>query len=127
MRKIIKGKLYDTNTSELMAHWDDDNHRVQDLFRKRTGEYYLYCAEPWQGQEIIPLSYADAEAWADQHLTPELYNAIFGPLPIDNASQRLTLNLTADTIAALKRESSRTGRTISQIIQELIEQIGLRA
>ena len=48
MKKIINGKLYDTETAKLIGrsyHGEgprDFRHYSEELYRKRTGEYFLY-------------------------------------------------------------------------------------
>ena len=48
MKKIISGKLYDTETAKEIAVWNngrsysDFSHCVETLYKKRTGEYF--CA-----------------------------------------------------------------------------------
>ena len=48
MKKVINGKLYDTSTAELVGEWNngrlDDRLFAcsEDLYQKRTGEYFLF-------------------------------------------------------------------------------------
>ena len=48
MKKVINGKVYDTNTATRVAeYWNgkpynDLGYVVEDLYRKRSGEYFLY-------------------------------------------------------------------------------------
>lgn len=48
MKKIVNGKLYNTETAKCVASWNnglpvtDFGYCREYLFRKRTGEYFLY-------------------------------------------------------------------------------------
>ena len=48
MKKIINGKLYNTETAKKLAEysndctWSDFRCLEEALYRKRTGEYFLY-------------------------------------------------------------------------------------
>ena len=97
MRKIINRKAYDTNTAEELGIWSngysprDFVYTEETLFRKKTGEYFLYgfggprskyakrIADGYTGGEmIIPMTQEEAELWAEEHLTTDEYETIFG-------------------------------------------------
>lgn len=98
MRKIINGKKYDTETAEQLAsYWNelstrDFRHMTEKLFRKKTGEYFLYgeggplskyatsCGGSGfiGGEDIVPLPEQEAKEWAEKHLGCDEYEAIFG-------------------------------------------------
>lgn len=99
-KEIIKGKKYDTTTAKLVAVWDnnvstsDFSHVSEELYLKKTGEYFLYgCGGAMTkyaeyiegagggyggGYKIIPLSVDAAKEWAERHLTADEYEEIFG-------------------------------------------------
>jgi hypothetical protein len=97
-RKIINGKLYNTETATLVEGWwnkystNDFRYCKVNLYRKRTGEYFLYgeggplskyresCGNnSWgSGQEITPLSEQEAMQWAEKHMSVNKYVAEFG-------------------------------------------------
>lgn len=97
MKKIINKKLYDTETAELLASDSfsgprDFHYWIEDLYRKKNGEYFLYgeggplskYAEPadpsgWtNGCDIIPLTDERAREWAEHHASIDEYVTIFG-------------------------------------------------
>ena len=98
MRKIINWKKYDTETAEQLAsYWNelstrDFRHMTERLFRKKTGEYFLYgeggplskyatrCGGSGftGGEDIVPLSEQEAKELAEKHLGCDEYEAIFG-------------------------------------------------
>lgn len=139
MKKIINGKRYDTDTAKRVAIWEHSNRRdfnfvSEQLYRKTTGEYFLYgeggaaskYAESlgqntWGGGEkIIPLSFEAAQAWAEKHLDGEEYEAIFGAITEDASKKNVCLSLPVDKIEIAKRRASEAGMTISDYIASLI-------
>jgi hypothetical protein len=97
MKMIIKGKKYDTETAEFLGSdshlWPNDlDFWKEELYRKKTGEFFLYgeggarskygkevSTNSWSGSEtIIPLTEDRARNWAENHLSVEKYEEIFG-------------------------------------------------
>lgn len=98
MKKVIKGKMYDTDTAKKVAEYSascgrgDFYYYEEELYRKKTGEYFLYgdgnaaskyskrCGQnEWCGSEaIIPLTEKEAKEWAEEHLDGDEYCGIFG-------------------------------------------------
>jgi len=139
MKKIINGKVYDTKTAEDLGGWDRDradrlNYIGEWLYRKRTGEFFLYgyggaltkyavsCGNnSWGGSEqIIPLSWDAARQWAEENLDAEEYEAIFGEVIEDDTRVTVTLSLSAQSVELAKREASKQGVGLSAYIDQLI-------
>ena len=99
MKKIIKGRKYDTTTATRVAGWsngystNDLNYCSEDLYRKKTGEFFLYGegwamsiynkssgSSSWYGSsEIIPLTVEDAKLWFEERVNDAIeYEEIFG-------------------------------------------------
>lgn len=99
MKKIIKGKKYDTETATKLGSWwneysyNDFNYAHEDLYLKKTGEYFLhgeggplskyakYSASngAYEGNSIIkPLSKEEAMKWGEDKLDVDKYEEIFG-------------------------------------------------
>ena len=98
MRKIINGKMYDTNTAKEIYYWNNGSSHSdfdfceETLFCKRTGEFFLYgsggasskysrsCGlNNWEGSEkVIPLTEDKARKWMETHADVEDYIKIFG-------------------------------------------------
>ena len=104
MKKIINGKRYNTETAKQLATYDngypmgDLNYVSEDLYRTKSGMFFIHAAggantiyntmvEDWfcGGEKIIPLDESGARAWAEQHITAEKYEEIFGVLNDDTA------------------------------------------
>ena len=98
MKKIINGKMYNTETAKELGSWDngypvnDFCYFCETLYRKRSCEYFLeghgaanskygvLCAGAMRcyGEKIMPLTEAEAREWAEEHLDADEYEAIFG-------------------------------------------------
>ena len=97
MKKIINGRLYNTDTATLIgsagySYPGDFSYWEENLYRKKTGEFFL-CGEGgpmsqyahrigqnlWSGGEAIrPLTLREAREWAERYLDVEKYEQIFG-------------------------------------------------
>lgn len=140
MKKIINGKSYDTETAKAVGEWSnngswrDFSHMEETLYRKKTGEYFLYgeggpmtkYAESagqnsWSsGSKIIPLSHENARQWAEEHLDADEYEAIFGEVEEDDSKQYATFRLTASTLEALRRRASEAGKCLSEYLEDIL-------
>mgnify|MGYP003609428542 CR=1 FL=1 len=98
MKKIINGKMYNTETANRIAGWDNglgssDFRSVDEtLYRKKTGEFFLHgiggamtryarsCGENATccGEGIVPLSIEEAKSWVEEHCRAERYEEVFG-------------------------------------------------
>lgn len=98
MRKILHGRLYDTDTARYIGsnqsscYKNDYRYFEEEFYRKKTGEFFLYgeggpasrYAERLErggcigGKQIIPLSEEEAREWAEENLTVEKYEELFG-------------------------------------------------
>lgn len=136
MKKIINGKLYDTETAKevgLRAHGEgprDFHYFVERLYRKRTGEYFLHGEggpmtqyartvgqNQWSGGEkIMPLDYQAAREWAEKHMDADDYMEEFGP--VSEESERTTLSVSLDAAVAdkIRKEAQEKGVSISALI-----------
>ena len=99
MQKIIDGRMYNTETAEVIAKADsngvyarsDFHWQKETLYKKKTGEFFL-CgeggpmtkyAEPdgngarW-GEKIIPLTVDDAKRFVEENCSTETYIELFG-------------------------------------------------
>lgn len=139
MKKIINGKVYDTDTAKMVGSWDnrhpanDFAYCSEELYRKKTGEFFLhgeggalsrYASHSgdnsgW-GEEIIPLTYNAAQEWAEKHLDGDGYCAIFGEPDANSEDVTLGIRVSAAAAAKLKREASMQGITQAALLERLI-------
>lgn len=93
MRKIINGKLYNTNTAELIDTYyneypaNDFKHYSEELYKKKTGEFFLYgeggglskyaksCGtNSWtEGSALTPLTDEEAKKWLEEYSDVDTY------------------------------------------------------
>lgn len=138
MKKIINGKRYDTEKAEYIGEASysnpgDFNHWTEELYRKRTGEYFLYGAggpsskyavrvelNSWSGGEkLVPITYEEAKEWVEKYLEADKYEELFGVVE-DLSRTSITLSVPMAAADMLRRESAKTGKSISDIASDLI-------
>lgn len=141
MKKIINGKVYDTDTAKELGSygnggsWRDFSHVEETLYRKKTGEYFLYgkggpmtrYAEAtgqnqWSGgSRIMPMTYQEATQWAEEHLSADEYEEIFGTVVEDDTKRVVTYNLTVTAAEKLRRMAEQQGVSASELLESLIQ------
>lgn len=94
---MINGRMYNTDTTEVLGSWDngyprgDFSFEEQTLHKKKTGEYFVYASGGAQsnfgdcygghdcsGEKFIPMSVEQAQQWSEEYLTVEKYVEIWG-------------------------------------------------
>ena len=142
MNKIINGKRYNTDTAERVGEWDngfnynDFNYTGEELYRKKSGEFFLYGESGALGkyavnvgnmrsggEEIVPFSDAEARQWAEEHLSGDEYESIFGVVEEEKETIRLNVEITREENEKLQAEAKRYGKTKSEIIRNLIAKL----
>lgn len=97
MKKIINGKVYNTETATMLAYWDNgylvnDVNRVEKvLYRTKRLRYFLYImggpatcyakrkGTNWcAGYEIVALDAKQARAWGEKYMDVDSYIKEFG-------------------------------------------------
>lgn len=83
MKVIINGRKYDTETARLLGKVMNENASIgcpvfDELYRKKTGEFFRYLWREFYGSEIVPLTEQEAREWMEDHSSVELYEEIFG-------------------------------------------------
>ena len=141
MKKIIKGKLYDTETAKRLGEYEpipyrsDFNWFCETLYQKRTGEFFLHgdgnaaskysrsCGQNERGgdEKIIPLSFSEAQKWVEEHLDGDEYIEIFGNPEEADKKQVISVSVTDATYRRLKEIAAETGKPMGEIIDNLIK------
>lgn len=136
MKKIINSKQYNTETAKKCGEYEPNPYRsdfnwfCETLYQKKNGEFFLHgdgnansrysksCGQnEWCGDEkIIPLTYQEAQEWAERHLTGDEYEEIFGEVTEDDNRVSLNLSLTAAEAEIIKRNAAQEGMTVSAYI-----------
>lgn len=97
MRKIMNGKMYNTETATKIAEYERDCSPYdftwfkEVLYRKRTGEFFKHghgnAASPYceysygsygSGERIVPLKEAEAKQWLETKSDVDTYISVFG-------------------------------------------------
>lgn len=140
MKKIINGRIYDTNTAKEMGRDDQTYGNFSDweetLYRKSTGEYFLHGEggpqtkyaqqvgeNSWTGGEkIIPLSLESAKKWAEEHLEADEYEKIFGIVEENDDGKKTTVSirLSDAAITRLNNLAAEKKTSKSEVIENLI-------
>ena len=140
MKRIIDGRKYDTDTAEEVAEASHGRKRDLDyyeetLYRKRTGEYFLYgyghgasryakqaCGDFGPGSDIIPLTYEKAREWAERELPVDEYESIFGEVSDGDEGEDVVLSVRVSpaTRERLRRMAAESGRSQGSIVDDLV-------
>ena len=97
MIKIVNGIKYNTETADQVAQYfysdeyNTDDYCLERLFRKTTGQYFLCCEGgrntkyarieghyKTSGTVIISVDEAGAKKWAENRISVDQYENIFG-------------------------------------------------
>lgn len=139
MKKVIDGALYNTETAREIGAWTNHERGFgfvsQTLYRTKSGKYFIHgeggartqyadnCGNNvWaEGERIEPMTAGSARKWAEEYLSATQYAAEFGE-PDEAGDDKEALNITvpADVKKKLEKLRAETGKSISQIIVDLI-------
>jgi len=88
INKIVSGRRYDTETAQHCGHAvsprvasDSVLYWEADLYRKKTGEYFLVTLDCDGIPDFAPMGDDAARIWAEKWLDGDGYETIFGPVP----------------------------------------------
>ena len=135
MKKIIDGKLYNTETAKLLGSWESEinvrslNREVEELYRTKSGNFFIWGQggpgsryrqltdeNSWTGGELIrPVSEAEARKWAEEKLDVDTYESIFGEVS-EGDTTPVSVLVPPDIIAKLEAEKAASGRNRTDII-----------
>lgn len=136
MKKIIKGKLYSTETAREIGnacHGErstDIDYTEETLYCKKTGEYFLHGVGgaatkygEWAetnhrtgGERILPLTMEEAKEWAERELGADAYEAEFGPVEEDGSRVMMTISVSAAEADRIRKTAQAEGVSISAAI-----------
>ena len=96
MKRVIDGKLYDTDTAEMIDsdgydNDDDFNACYEELYKTKSGRFFLmgtgyrrpYCVvNPGggcsYGRKIVAIEQEEAQRWMEDHSSAATYAQVFG-------------------------------------------------
>lgn len=115
MKKVIKNKIYDTETAKFCG-----KGACEQLFQKKTGEFFLYKEN---FRKIAPLSYTQAQEWGENHLSKEAFDAVFGNEENENSDRvKVCISIRKDIHIKLKQNAARCAKTVSKYIEDLLNE-----
>ena len=122
MKKVINGKMYNTETAEQLATWDNGRWNSFDiceekLFRKRNGEFFLYG----YGGPKSAYAQPDGGEWAEEHLNGDEYEAIFGVVGEDESLAAITISISANAMDCGQRAAAKRGISLPALIEALLQ------
>lgn len=104
MRKIIQGKVYDTDTAQRISG---------DIFQKKTGEFFSE-----EEGRIVPLGAIEAQKRLRELMSRDEFERFFGICKVlDKVALNTQINHT--TMRRLKMGASKRGETLGQYIEYL--------
>lgn len=126
MKKVINKKLYNTETAqEIGMIWigpEFDGTGWEKLYRKKTGEFFtLYHRYNDHFEKITPLTYNEAQEWAEKHLDGDDYISIFGEPEESDDKSALNVRISNVAYTKLKQTAAKQGITLAQAVEKLIE------
>lgn len=143
MKRIIKNKQYDTETAKRLGAYEPNPYGsdlswfCETLYQKRTGEFFLHgdgnaasrysksCGQnSWCGDErIIPLTFSEAQKWAEEHLDGDDYIAIFGE-PEEDDKMQMSLWISEKAAAKIRQGAAAAGSSISEYVEKMVKNWG---
>ena len=140
MKKIISGKVYDTDTAKKLGDWSngggwrDFSHVEEHLYRKKTGEFFLHGeggpatqyaeatgTNSWiGGDRLMPMTFSEAREWAEDKLDADEYEAIFGAVAEDESRMQVCYSLSVSAVETIRRRAGELGLSASAYIEQLV-------
>lgn len=142
MKKVINGKMYSTESARMLGDWDngiygnDFNSMGETLYRTKSGNYFLYGYggpltyyatvhgnnSGW-GERIMPFTEERAKAWAEEKLSGEDYERIFGVVDDDSEYVSISASLPENLKEKMDNLRKSTGETISEFLSRIIREL----
>lgn len=140
MKKVIRGRVYDTDGAKCVGEWDngyftnDFHYCAETLYQKKTGEFFLYGeghalskyashsgnSSGW-GDKFIPLTYEEAQAWVEEHLEGDEYISIFGVPEESGEKSQMHISISDTVISKAKQRAAKEGISISALFEKAVE------
>lgn len=139
MKKIINGRRYDTDSARMVTYDRSDVGRrdfrwwEETLYRKQTGEFFLHgeggpaskyahavgMNEWTEGERLMPMSFDEAKAWCEEHMTADEYETLFGRIEEKDDKRTVAFSLTEATIEKIARLAAENGISKSEVVERM--------
>lgn len=144
MKKVINKKLYNTETAEKLGEYEPNPYHsdfhwfCETLYRTKSGNFFLHgdgnaaskysrsCGQnEWCSDEkIVPLSYDEAQEWAEKHLDGDDYINIFGEPEESNDKLALNVRISKPAYTRLRQLAAKQKTTLANAVEELVNMQG---
>jgi len=118
LRKVIKGRVYNTATSKLIG-----SSKTHELYKNTKGAYFLYSYSA-KVKRIAPLTDEEAQAWANKNLNMKEYEAEFenmGEIESDLVTrERVNLTLDIKILANLRKLSAEKHIAMGRMVDKAV-------
>lgn len=123
MKKVIKGKLYDTDTAKLICQHTTE-HTYKAVYQKKTGHYFIYYKINSDVIDfkptITPVTVEQAAEIAKGIMPDDAYNLHFGKASVDDEIITVTLRMRKGVHQKLKQLAAENNCTASEFVTRLI-------
>lgn len=122
MKKVIKGKLYDTDTAKCICSQNTDEY-TKALYQKKTGHYFVYYKVNVIDDippTITPVTIEQAAEIGKGIMPDDAYNFHFGKAVIDDEVIGVTIRLRKSIHQKLKQLAAENNCTASEFVTRLI-------
>lgn len=113
MRKIIKGKVYDTSTAERICHIPGNQNEAKTLYKKNSTNSFFTVIDRWN--IVQPVTWSEARDLIHRHGSREqyskyfsLYNAYGTPLK----KQRTNMDMDKETYNMIRILAGEHGMSV---------------
>lgn len=120
MIKYIDGKKYNSDTGKKVGSWS--NQDIEETLQKnKSGAYFIYGKGGAFGEYIVAQTFDDAQTWAKKYLSDADYSKEF---EIGTEDDDLKIHISPYISPKAKKildiKVSKTGKSVSEIVNELI-------
>lgn len=133
MQKLIKGKKYNTATSQRVADWGENltnifYRKYECLYVRNDGEFFLYASggaltiygsRGEEGETVIPLTPEKAREWANERGCADKLEE-FSHKEDANESVNINIRIGRWEKEKLDRRSEKAGMTASEYIRRIL-------
>ncbi|MBR5180026.1 MAG: hypothetical protein IKW90_14715 [Lachnospiraceae bacterium] len=119
MKRVFRGRCYDTEKAELLG---EDDSGLEKLFRKRTGEFFLYKKDVSGTAAIEPVTFDQAQEWGEEFFDIMKFVRVFGE--IEKTGEKVPLQLVLDRgiINKMKKMAVEEGISISELVTRVFSE-----
>jgi hypothetical protein len=136
MKKVIEGKLYNTESAKLLLEWsdetgDDDATVEEALYYTKGGKFFLfgkgdsysrYAQETSSGfapgEKIVPLTEATALAWCKEHFSGVQYAPVFRA--IEEGTVTVTFRVPPSVKDRFDKMKDKRGMTAGELLDTML-------